>query len=233
MTLFKSITGGLNWQDVAMPLSRVSPFFECLFFAYIAFIHFAVFNVVTGLFCQSAIENAQYDKDVVVETQLSMKQTYTMQLEELFTSMDSQHAGHITLTTFEQCLRNDEVRAYLHGLDITVDDAWHLFMLLDTDESRSINVEQFVTGCLKLRGSARNVDIHMLMYEGRWMRNRITELVASVNAIVRLLPCLDGDDCIQRKRETNGAAWPGGASVDDSARVGRPEVCSGPGFSRI
>ena len=43
-----------------------------------AFAFFAVLNVVTGVFCQSAIDTAQRDKDLMVEAVKSNKELYYM-----------------------------------------------------------------------------------------------------------------------------------------------------------
>jgi len=187
-TLFKSITGGVSWEEVSSPLWRVHAVWELIFFVFVAFMFFAVFNVVTGVFCQSAIENANYDKDVVVAAQLSQKQVYTERLQELFRSMDSTKSGRITLSRLEDSLQSDQVMAYFHSLEITATDAWNLFKLLADDDGSGINLESFVTGCLRLRGSARSVDIHMLMYESRWMRKRISDLTKSFNSFLESFP---------------------------------------------
>merc|ERR1712048_130065 len=59
LTLFKCISGGLSWHEASEPLLRISPLLELLFAIYISFTYFAVLNVVTGVFCSSAIETAQ------------------------------------------------------------------------------------------------------------------------------------------------------------------------------
>merc|ERR1712196_248947 len=63
-TLFKSISGGVSWQDASEPLQWVYQPLQWLFAGYIAFTYFAVLNVVTGVFCNSAIETASRDPDL-------------------------------------------------------------------------------------------------------------------------------------------------------------------------
>mmetsp|Transcript_65243 Transcript_65243/g.180970 ORF Transcript_65243/g.180970 Transcript_65243/m.180970 type:complete len:571 (+) Transcript_65243:59-1771(+) len=183
-TLFKAVTGGVDWQEVAVPLGIVSPMWEIVFVIFIAFTQFAVLNVVTGTFCQSAIESANHDKDVMVQAQMASKQRYTEQLQELFETLDPTNSGRITPSTFEESLNDRQVQAYFHSLEITVDDAWNLFRLLDDNESNSIDLEEFVTGCLRLRGSARSIDIHMLMYESKWTMRKLSEVLGVFNGLV-------------------------------------------------
>merc|ERR1712232_679468 len=58
-TLFMSISGGARWHDALRPLNEIGPVAVVVFYAYITFTYFAVLNVVTGVFCQSAMESAQ------------------------------------------------------------------------------------------------------------------------------------------------------------------------------
>merc|ERR1712187_738810 len=49
--------------------------------------------------------------------------------------------------------------------EIDASQAQALFMLLDVDESGEVNVDEFVKGCMRLKGSARSMDVNMLLYE--------------------------------------------------------------------
>lgn len=182
-TLFKAVTGGVSWQDVSTPLGRVHGIMETIFICFISFTYFAVLNVVTGVFCQSAIESANHDKDMVVQAQMANKQMYKEQLEDVFKSIDQDNTGVVTFGMFEEALLNEDtqLKVYLDSMGITPDDAWNLFRLLDTDESDDIEMEEFVAACLRLRGSARAVDSHLLMYESRWTMRKVTEVQRCVN----------------------------------------------------
>merc|ERR1712079_308614 len=56
---------------------------------------------------------------------------------------------------------------FLEALDITAFDARSMFMLLDRDRSGAITVDEFVEGCLRLKGEAKSFDIYCLMYESQ------------------------------------------------------------------
>merc|ERR1712151_250393 len=79
-TLYKTICGGVDWEDVATPLSDVGWAAVAFFIIYVAFMFFAVLNVVVGVFCNSAIENAHRDQDAVLNEQIATKQAYIAQL---------------------------------------------------------------------------------------------------------------------------------------------------------
>merc|ERR1712176_1419853 len=69
-SLFKTICGGVDWEEMASPLSLLGWPFVTLFLVYVAFMYFAVLNVVVGVFCNSAIENAQKDQDAMLDEQI-------------------------------------------------------------------------------------------------------------------------------------------------------------------
>merc|ERR1719201_582068 len=66
MTLFYAVTGGADWEPLANPIKDADSFFYFLFFFYIAFAAFAVLNVLTGMFVDTAMQVAQQDEENVV-----------------------------------------------------------------------------------------------------------------------------------------------------------------------
>merc|ERR1712061_600537 len=50
-----------------------------------------------------------------------------------------------------------------------------------------IDIDTFVTGCLRLRGSARSLDIHMMVFESRWTMQRFTDLLKDFRTDFELL----------------------------------------------
>merc|ERR1712003_170298 len=122
----------------------MNPLWILFFVMFIAFVYFAVLNVVTGVFCNSAIENAQHDQELLIHTQISQKNEYVSNLRELFLKVDIEESGVITISDFEAHLKNEAVQAYFASLDLDTFDAWTLFKLIDADESNIIDIEEFV-----------------------------------------------------------------------------------------
>merc|ERR1712217_681264 len=79
-TLFKSVIGGVDWQDVVLPLSDVGGIYVFLFLCYTIFVQLAVMNVVTGFFLQNAIEQAAQDQEHVIQLQLTQKEKFVRRL---------------------------------------------------------------------------------------------------------------------------------------------------------
>lgn len=177
LTLFKSATGGVSWQEVVVPLESAMWLWVALFIVYIAFVQLTVMNVVTSVFCQNAIEGAQIDKDLMVATMQSSKEESVKQLQEIFENMVLDKDGLLTLVDLERAIEDDQVQAFFATLDLTVSEAWDLFKLLDADESGGVSIEEFVNGCLRLKGTARAMDIAMMIYENRWVISKLDPLI--------------------------------------------------------
>jgi len=186
-TLFKAISGGVSWQDVAESLNRLHWSSPALFVVFIAFVYIVVLNVVTGVFCQTALENAANDKDFLMEEHMALKKRESVTLAELFKNMDTDHDDTLTLAEFEEALRHNEVRECFETMDLTVHDALHVFRMLDCNHTFGVNSDEFVEGCLRLKGNAKNVDLAMFMFESRLMLKQIHSIVRiSAEEITRL-----------------------------------------------
>merc|ERR1719440_1971629 len=110
-------------------------------------------------------------------------------LEELFNSWDASHDGDLTLAEFEAHLSDDRMQALFHTLDVMASDAWTLFKLLDADGGGTVDADEFVTGCIRMRGGARAAHIEKLQYEIRWLMDYQVKLGRSFKRLEKhMLP---------------------------------------------
>jgi len=158
-TLFKSISGGLSWDDAVYPMHKVGPLWVLCFTCYISFTYLAVLNVVTGIFCQSAIETAQQNEDLAVQIQIANKQAYIDRIMKVFKTIDDDCSGAITKEELQEHLEDPDMEAVFSSLEIETADAETLFALLDADGGNEIEVDEFVKGLMRLRGNAKRADV--------------------------------------------------------------------------
>merc|ERR1712036_3828 len=100
---------------------------------------------------------------------------------------DDDETGLITLEEFESKLDDERVVAYFNALRLDVSDARMLFKLLDYDESGDIMIEEFVDGCYKLQGESRSLDIAIMQYEVKWLKQAIANLSQQVLELISTL----------------------------------------------
>mmetsp|Transcript_19200 Transcript_19200/g.44856 ORF Transcript_19200/g.44856 Transcript_19200/m.44856 type:complete len:703 (+) Transcript_19200:2-2110(+) len=176
LTLYMSTTGGLDW-DVALEPMKFSVVYELLFLGFISFVFFAVLNVVTGIFCQFAIEMARADSADIIKEQLEQKAVFIENLKKLFKEWGVDEHEEISLNQFEAHLDDEHMRAFLKHIGIDSDDAWSLFNLLDRDKGGSIDIDEFVDGCLRLRGPAMQIQLAKLQYEQKFFGDTLADMV--------------------------------------------------------
>merc|ERR1712032_238277 len=84
-------------------------------------------------------------------------------------NIDMDNSGQISLNEIQDVMNADPngVAALFGAMQISTETAWELFHLLDSDGSHTVGLEEFVEGCLKLRGNAKAADIRLLMHESR------------------------------------------------------------------
>lgn len=185
LTCFMSIAGGVSWGEVLPPLRTISEAWVGLYLIYIAFTYFAVLNVVTGVFCQSAIESAQNDHTTVVHSILKNKELHVEKLRKLFSTLGDSTDGVVTFAAFEEKISSKDVQAYFEVLGLDVDDAWSFFKLLDLDEGGEVEIEEFLMGCLRLRGNARAIDVGKIIHDQTWLIRNVGKFQTYVEVELR------------------------------------------------
>merc|ERR1740121_2002192 len=86
----------------------------------------------------------------------------------------------ITIDELEGYFINEHFLAYLTALGIEPEDAWTMFKLLDADRTGSIHRDEFVFGCMQLRGQARAIQVEKVSYENQMLSQKIDEVYAAI-----------------------------------------------------
>lgn len=174
MSLWQAMSGGADWDSMAGPLSDVHWVYGACFAAYIAFALLALMNVVTGVFVQTALQNAKEEEDLFL----------TDQIEKLFEIQDKETKKRITLEEIEARLMNPETAADWKAINVQATEAKYLFDLLDIDESGEIGFEEFLGGCLRLHGTAKSFDLLTVMQETRSLAKNWTSHAEDLERVV-------------------------------------------------
>merc|ERR1740121_618629 len=123
MTLFMSVSGGLDWGDVIFPLWAMNWIYVLIYLFYIFFMYFAVLNVVVGAFVAATADISKNDKDVLVKTELIRYERYAKKIQDFFHEADVDNSGSMSWEEFEAHLMNDKVKAYFQALELDVSQA--------------------------------------------------------------------------------------------------------------
>mmetsp|Transcript_34867 Transcript_34867/g.81483 ORF Transcript_34867/g.81483 Transcript_34867/m.81483 type:complete len:710 (+) Transcript_34867:128-2257(+) len=176
--LFSCLLGGESWGRPVLAIApKLGGAYVVLFLAFMSFSFFAVFNVITSFFCENAFAKVKDDRERVIAEQVRNQAKYVTEFNNIFRSLDSDSAGEITLSDLERNMRKPDFQAYLRHLNLNVDKAWDIFRLVDADRSGAVSSEEFVEGCLRLRGEAKAVDVARLGYEMTKTQDRLSSFI--------------------------------------------------------
>jgi len=185
LSLFMAISGGVSWELLIAPLHEISVLWTWVFIFYISFAYFAVLNVVTGVFCQSAIDSAQSDHELMMLSIVQNKAAHLEKIKGLFHEIAGGDRTYITFQEFEEHAKDAKVQTYFESLELDVNDAWDFFKLLDQDGGAAIEIEEFLMGCLRLRGEARALDTAKLLHSQTSMAKKQAEFMHFVEDAFR------------------------------------------------
>jgi len=101
-------------------------------------------------------------------------------LHQIFLDSDADNSGTLSWDEFEKHLGDRRVSAYLASLDLNVSELRVVFDILDTERTGCVTIDDFVWGCMRLRGTAKSVDMCTLLYEYRKSTQAIEASLASL-----------------------------------------------------
>lgn len=181
LSLYMSITGGDDWRNFVDPFKAQTAQYMMtilIFAVYIAFATLVMLNLVTGVFVEGAQRIIKEEKDTEVMN-MAVK---------VFLNADEDDSQDITLEEWVDQLNTGSLDEYIRAVGLTRDEATRLFELLDQDGSGTINIIEFVRGCLRLRGPAKAMDMAVMLHDMKKQnveaREQIMTLKVAVEAMV-------------------------------------------------
>eukprot|EP00812_Abedinium_dasypus_P005616 NODE_1705_length_1078_cov_487.661779.p1 GENE.NODE_1705_length_1078_cov_487.661779~~NODE_1705_length_1078_cov_487.661779.p1 ORF type:complete len:327 (+),score=109.56 NODE_1705_length_1078_cov_487.661779:100-981(+) len=163
-TLYWTITGGNDWKPLAQPLKAMGYHYYALFIIYVAFLAFAVLNVLTGIFVDAAMSVAAKDRDSVVHQELVLAQEYTQDMNAVLHTLDDGE-GFVSLTDVEAHMSDPAAEKFFGILDLTITDIRVLFGMLGDEHGLRCRIDHLLTGCTHTKGRTKSVDIFALMFK--------------------------------------------------------------------
>jgi len=159
------------------PIKASSPMYGFLFLFYIVFVIFGVMNVVTGVFVDKALEITAQDKEFVILEEIENRREDIRQLKEFFYTLDHDGNGVIDKQEMIGSLEDHWLQGSLSSMDIDGHAMVTLFEVIDTDNKGTLTIEEFIQGCMQIRGDAKAVDLFALLVESRSMYRTMAQFM--------------------------------------------------------
>lgn len=226
-SLWKAISGGSDWGDVADPLFEISPTMGFVFTMYVIFCVCAILNVVTGVFVNKALKVAEADQDTMILENHQTRLDHMKKIKNVFSNADHDGNGRIDASEFTRTCEDPNVQAFFRYLELDLEgtDPSVLFDMLDFDGDGSLDSDEFCFGCSVLQGYARSIDLarHTFQFGGKHeavmdrLHNTNKDLAAvqaqhaeDIKDWVQLhkgMSMLDGPVAPTQPADTGGAGW--------------------------
>jgi len=189
LSLYEAMTGGISWGELLDSLEPVGWFYMCIFTVYITLAIFVVANIITGIFVDSAMQAAKQDHQSVMHDANVEKEQCINNMHRVFEELDKDNDGVVCLDEFEVAISSETMVTYLSVLGLEVADARILFCLLDKDFSGTIDIEDFILGCMRLRGEAKSLDMAMIQLQSDWLVEAMERVSTNLQELhCRFLP---------------------------------------------
>jgi len=178
LSLFQGISGGQDWGVYYQTLKKAGALTSTIFIIYMLFIWLSVTNIITSLFVEKAMKLARPDMEELLLEKRKDDLKSACELRDLFTSMDENDSGILTLDEFEHSIKDVKIASYFDFKGLSLTHASMFFkMLASLNDTHQIDVDTFVQGCLKMKGMASNIDVIVLQYQTRLLAERFNEHV--------------------------------------------------------
>mmetsp|Transcript_16368 Transcript_16368/g.28743 ORF Transcript_16368/g.28743 Transcript_16368/m.28743 type:complete len:626 (-) Transcript_16368:67-1944(-) len=182
LSLFQALSGGVDWHQIVDPLSEeMGPGWAVITSLWMAFLILAVMNIITGNFVQNAIQLAAKVKST----------DEVFQARQLFSCLDIDASGSISSDEIHNHLDTPAVQDFFRSIDVDISEAEALFEILDVSGDGVIDSDEFISGCLRLQGTARAVDLVLMTIDTRRgfevISGRLSMMESGVNQMIAMM----------------------------------------------
>lgn len=184
LSLFMSMSGGEDWINVMSALAPLSAEYIVAFLVFVTVALLAFLNVITAVFIETAMQQAQNDKELMVQQELADQENYMSIMREVYNELDTNNNGEVSFDEFHLHINDARIQAYLQRLELDASQIQMLFKLLDTDRSGGVEAHEFVSGCMKLRGQAKAVDVAFLTSQVNYILESLVPFLEKLSTAV-------------------------------------------------
>eukprot|EP00929_Paragymnodinium_shiwhaense_P011877 TRINITY_DN11824_c0_g3_i1.p1 TRINITY_DN11824_c0_g3~~TRINITY_DN11824_c0_g3_i1.p1 ORF type:complete len:650 (-),score=113.55 TRINITY_DN11824_c0_g3_i1:279-2228(-) len=183
LTLSKAISGGADWAETFEIVSQTGLLNSFVFLIMIIFFAVAVWNIIASIFFENTIKSATVDRDEEVLNRRRGDLEDAKELMHLCASADIDKSGSISHVEFDKFMQCPMIREFflIRGLDIK--NAAHFFSVINqASDGEEVGLEDFVGSCLRVKGPATSIDLHMLAFDAKTMHSKTKKFMTSASA---------------------------------------------------
>jgi len=137
--------------------------YKALYVAFITFYMVALFNVITGTFCEKAISLASPTTHELIHRRFEKEVSDAKELMSLLSRvLDDDGSRAITADDFARLIADPEVQIYFEVRGLKPTSALKFFTTLcEVHQTDNMDFATFVSNCVKLDGVSSSIDMHV------------------------------------------------------------------------
>lgn len=170
LSLYKSGTGGADWEGYYGLMQEMGPGYAVVFLGFVQFFGLVVMNVITGIMVDKVVKAALEDRERCALKWRDEKTREYEAFENTINNIDCDQSGTITWQEFDQVLADENaiLASQLASLGLDIKSARVFFKCLQVSAcTEDVPIDLFVQGCIRMAGAASSVDLHLLSVQVR------------------------------------------------------------------
>jgi hypothetical protein len=163
--LFAS-TGSTGWSDYYIALGEMSVVDKIIYLLVILFIQLGLLNIILGIFVDSALKALDPGPIERAEEHSQDEAEIQSTLEKIMEMADVDENGRLSLDEFDRKI-SGSVYKFLDMLGFRHDHVRSFLRFLQSKDpsQKGVDVQEFVQGCMLLKGTASNWEVRSLRVE--------------------------------------------------------------------
>lgn len=182
-----------NWsENIVRHVKKQQPGMEWMFVSFIFFTTFGILNIVVGVVVENTLQMAKISEIKIKKKREKDRMRVLNHLRDFFEQSDEDGSGTLTLDEVCTAMENPENKKRLALMDLPIEEPSELFTLLDVDNSGEISIDEFISGCMRIKGTAKSKDILALQIMIDTLGSRMTDLGHALETNSDKISRLDG-----------------------------------------
>ena len=103
------------------------------------------------------------------------REAMVIELQGLLRAIDEDNSGSISYDELHSVLDHPTIRNCFVSIGYDLREIDRLYELIDEEGTGEIQIDDLLTGCMRLKGEARRIDVHALLRETKRIEARLVD----------------------------------------------------------
>eukprot|EP00933_Yihiella_yeosuensis_P017881 TRINITY_DN14867_c0_g2_i1.p1 TRINITY_DN14867_c0_g2~~TRINITY_DN14867_c0_g2_i1.p1 ORF type:complete len:522 (+),score=93.66 TRINITY_DN14867_c0_g2_i1:212-1777(+) len=152
---------------------------------------FGVMNILVSVIVEQTMQTSMQNKKKQMARKEKGHQRELDSIIDIFQISDTDGSGSLDLEEYMAAIENPEVQWRLKMLDLPLEETMMLFQKVDGDGQQELSYQDFIQGCLKLKGVAQSKDMLSVMSQADALAVKMDAMADQIGESERMMAGLD------------------------------------------